>query len=95
MKTFGKTTKASNTSTVKTEVTEKMGAQAMNKNAMEEYAEKLEEKVEKINEEPKKVEPSESAMDQLKGIIKKFKQDGMANDEIVDLVRMITKEVII
>lgn len=93
MKTFGKTTKASNTSTIKTEV--KMGAQAMNKNEMEEYAEKLEEKVEEVNEEPKKEEPSESALDQLKGIIKKFKQNGMANDEIVDLVRMITKEVII
>ena len=82
MKTFGKTTK-------KTEVTENMGAQAMNKNAMEEYAEKLEEKVEEVKE------PNESALDRLKGIIKKFKQDGMANDEIVDLVRMITKEVII
>ena len=33
MKTFGKTTK-------KTEVTGNMGAQAMNKNEMEEYAEK-------------------------------------------------------
>ena len=66
-----------------------MGAQAMNKNAMEEYAEKLEEKVEEVKE------PSESALDRLKEIIKKFKQDGMANDEIVDLVRMITKEVII
>ena len=89
MKTFGKTTKASNTSTVKTEVTENMGAQAMNKNEMEEYAEKLEEKVEEVKK------PEESALNQLKGIIKQFKQDGMANDEIVDLVRMITKEVII
>lgn len=81
--------KTNNTSTVKTEVTENMGAQAMNKNEMEEYAEKLEEKVEEVKE------PKESALDQLKGIIKKFKQDGMTNDEIVDLVRMITKEVII
>ena len=89
MKTFGKTTKASNTSTVKTEVTENMGAQAMNKNEMEEYAEKLEEKVEEVKE------PKESALNQLKGIIKKFKQDGMNNEEILDLVRMITKEVII
>lgn len=82
MKTFGKTTK-------KTEVTENMGAQAMNKNEMEEYAEKLEEKVKEVKE------PKESAMNQAKEIIKQFKQDGMTNDEIVDLVRMITKEVII
>lgn len=81
--------KTDNTSTVKTEVIENMGAQAMNKNEMEEYAEKLEEKVEEVKE------PKGSALDQLKGIIKKFKQDGMANDEIIDLVRMITKEVII
>jgi len=70
-----------------------MGAQAMNKNEMEEYAEKLEEKVEEVKEEPKKEEPSESTLDQLRELIRKFKQNGMANDEIVDLVRMITKEV--